>query len=203
MISLCLDVFELLIAPGKFFTFLGFCAKSLDDLFSQKAVFNLGIQFADLYALLSKDGAQFQVEHRRDDHHQRHAEEQEDGQRHTAGAENGETDNDFQRSDEKFFGTVMGKFGDFKEVVGDASHNLPDFCIGIVGVAQALQMGKSIATHVGFNVNAHDMAHIGHVVLSCRVNEPQDEIQQCQLHDEGDCQSGSVLDGCVGDSAQN
>ena len=43
MISLCLDVFELLIASGKFFTFLGFCAKSLDDLFSQKAVFNLGV----------------------------------------------------------------------------------------------------------------------------------------------------------------
>lgn len=45
-------------------------------------------------------------------------------------------------------------------------------------------MGKGIATHIGFDIYAHHMAHIGHKILGCSIDEPQEQIQEGQLADK-------------------
>ena len=75
----------------------------------------------------------------------------------------------------------MGKFGHIKQVVGNAAHDLPNFGIGIIGVAQPLQVGKGIPPHIGLNVNAHDVAAAGHKILCGTINQSQNEIQQGEL----------------------
>ena len=68
-----------------------------------------------------------------------------------------------------------------KSIILEQYHDLPNFGIGIIGVAQPLQVGKGIPPHIGLNVNAHDVAGAGHKILCGTINQPQNEIQQGEL----------------------
>ena len=72
---------------------------------------------------------------------------------------------------------MVAELGDVKQVVGDAAHDLAHLGVGVVGVAQLLQMGKGVPAHIGLDVGAHDVADARHIIVGGGVDEPQHQIQ--------------------------
>ena len=180
MVGLFLDGLESLVAFFKLFVFLRFGGKRFDNALAQQAVLDRGVQLADLEALLAESGAQAQVEAHRYDHHQRHTGKKHQCQRHAGPAQDDEGRHDLDGGDEEFLGTVVGKLGHIKQVVGDAAHDLPDLGVGIVCMAQALQVGKRIAAHVGLDIHAHDVPGAGHIIACRAVDDAKHKIEQRQ-----------------------
>ena len=81
---------------------------------------------------------------------------------------------------EKLLRTVVGKFCYIKQVIGHATHNLPDFCIIIVRIRELLQMPVSVPPHICLNLRPHHMPHICHVIAGDTVHDPQYQIKQSQ-----------------------
>ena len=52
---------------------------------------------------------------------------------------------------------MVREFRHIEEIVRDTAHDLTDFRIGIIRIAQLLQMIKCVASHIGFDVDAHNM----------------------------------------------
>ena len=72
---------------------------------------------------------------------------------------------------------MVGKLRYVKQVIGNAAHDLTDFIVGVVVLAQPLEMVKGIAAHIGLDVHAHHMAHIRHKELRRRVHQTQHQIE--------------------------
>ena len=89
--------------------------------------------------------------------------------------------NILQKSDKKFFRTVMGKFRDIEKVTGNPCHNLPYFGIVKVAVGKLLQMLKRILAHVRLYLRPHYMAGVSHVKGGQPVHDPQKEIDPADL----------------------
>ena len=203
MVGGLFDVLEGLVALLKFglFPFLG--GKGLDDPLAQQAVLNGSIQLADLKPLTPESCPQLVIQPDGDNSHYRHTGKDNQGQGDAGGAENHKGRHNLDGGDEKLLGAVMGKLGHIKQVVGDAAHDLAHLGVGIVGVTEALQMGKGIPAHVGFNVDAHDVAVGSHVIVGRTVDQPQHQIQGGQFQHDACRQGNGGVGGGVGQVAHD
>ena len=181
MVGFLLDGLERGVALLELFVLFLFRGERLHNPLAQQAVLNRSVQLADLEPLAAERGAKLQVQLDGYNRHQGHAGKHHQSQRYAGPAQDDERSRNFDARNKKFFRAVVGEFGHIKQVVGNAAHDLPNFGIGIIGVAQPLQVGKGIPPHIGLNVNAHDVAGAGHKILCGTINQPQNEIQQGEL----------------------
>ena len=198
-----LDVLKGSVALGKLFPLLGLGGKGLDHPLPQQAVLDGGVEFPDLEALLPETGPQFQVQIDRYHAHQRNAGKHHQRQGDAGLAEDEERGNDLDEGNKKLLGAVMGKFCDIEQIVGDAPHDLPHLGVVVIGVVQPQQVVKSVAAHIGFDMNAHDMPGAGHEITGGAVNEPQHKIQQGQFQNSLYGQGRTLAGGGVGQHAHD
>ena len=203
MVGGLFDLLERPVSGLKLFLFPFLGGKGLDDPLAQKAVLHGGVELADLIALAPESRPQLQVEGHRDNAHQGNAGKYDEGQGYTGRAQDHKGGSDLDGRDEEFLRTVVGKFGHVKQVVGDASHDLADLGVGIVGVAQPLEMGKGVPPHVGLDVDAHDVAGAGHVVVGGAVNKPKNQVQYSQFEHDPGGQGNGGIGGGVGQIAHD
>ena len=97
----------------------------------------------------------------------------------------------------------MRELRDFKQIICDASHDLTDLCVGIIGIAQSLQMVKGVLTHIRLNIHTHDMSHIRHKILRRRIDQTQYEIERRQLEHQRDRERRQICHGKIRDRAQD
>ena len=158
-----------------------FRGERLHNPLAEQAVLNRSVQLADLEPLAAERGAKRQVQLDGYNRHQGHAGKHHQSQRYAGSAQDDERSRNFDARNKKFFRAVVGRIRSASNRSLVMRPAVCNFGIGIIGVAQPLQVGKGIPPHIGLNVNAHDVAGAGHKILCGTINQPQNEIQQGEL----------------------
>ena len=65
----------------------------------------------------------------------------------------------------------MRELGNIEQVAGDSGHQLSDFGFVIIGIGELLQMSEQILTHVRFDLCAHNVADVSHIIVGGGVNQ--------------------------------
>ena len=134
MITVPFDIIELQIVLLELLVFHILVGKRLDHLLPQQTVLNSGIQLSHQNPLLTKHGTYLKIDFSADDQHKRDYEKNNQGQRYINTAQNDKGSHTLNTRNEKLFRTMMGKFRNIKQITGNPAHDLPYFCIAVVGV---------------------------------------------------------------------
>ena len=97
----------------------------------------------------------------------------------------------------------MRKFRHIKKIGGNAAHNVSDFRIRKIGIAQRFKLSKRIHAHIRFNVYAHNMPARTHVIICRRIDEAQHNIKTCHFSDPADGKCRRLIHGGIGQMKHN
>lgn len=198
-VSVCLlfDIEKMMVRAFEFVEFQFLICEGFDDLDSEKAVFDIGIEVADMVALFFECAAHSLIEPRREVDHQRNHRKENESQRNIDGEKDDEGDDKFQRTDKEFLRTVMRKFRDIKQIRCNAAHQLSDLCIAVVGMGKRIEMFEEIPAHIRLDHRTHHMTDIRHIVVRRHVDDLERGKHETQFDNHIDAEESDILQPCI------
>ena len=181
----------------------GLVRERAHDFISQKAVLDPRIEFADVISLPLEGFSYLQVKIRAGNRHYRDQQKDNHRKQQIDPRQNEEGHRRFQKRDEKFLRTVMGKFRDVEKVAGNPGHNLPYLGVVKIIVGQLLQMGERVLSHIGLDGRSHHMPGIGHIVTRHPVDDAQQKINPSDGENHTQGQRLQIVHPHIGEIAQH
>ena len=173
LIRFGLDSQKFYIIILKLILFNGFIGKCFHYFLSQQTIFNSGVQFTDLITLSAECSTLPLVDGNAAAQHNRNHNKYDQRQRKIDGSQNKKCTCRLDCSNKKLLRTMVCKFRDIKQVIGNPAHDLAYFCIIIISIRQLHQMCIGIPTHIGLHFRTHDVSHIRHIVTGGTLHDFQ------------------------------
>ena len=171
LVHVLLGVEVALVGGAKLRGLGGLVGKRLDHADTLERVLELGVDAADLLAVVREGRAHGQVHA---EHHRGEGEgddEDRGGERRRQPKENDEGADDLDGADDDPLGHVVGGLADVKEVVDHAAHHIAGGMRVEVGKPHALVLVKEVLAHLGLHAGAHDVALRAHEVATAAAHE--------------------------------
>ena len=192
-VRLALDSEENLVALLELLLFHFFVGKALHNADTQKAVFNLCVDFAYLGTFAVKIRPQLvsELEHEPPEHGNHNVHEQR--QRNVDVEQYKQRGYELHNTDEDFLRGVVAKFRHVKEILGKAAHKLPHLGVAVKAEAHFLQMGEQVAAHIRFELCTHHVTYVRHKVVRRSVDYAQHDIYRADFQNEIEGEGSGVL----------